>query len=234
MSKIDLTSINKKYVKPDPPSNTHIKKPIQQPKPKKDVFPKKMDKAIVKAPKKEIPQAALSDLDRSKKIKLLELYVMEFPDDLAKYKSYKFNKCDDAKLIELKKEFDKSVCSKNNLHWGVSVSQQALQIYELLCKMGGLDVDGIAKLGYNEEWIKNVKAICLKYLDGGITMVEPEHQLLFMLFQNTMTLHYLNTSTPKKDDAITSSKNSEIDENKMSSTEIKLTMNSLNRDFEDL
>jgi hypothetical protein len=133
-----------------------------------------------------------------KKVKLLELYIIEFPEELQKYKNINFNKCSDQQLIEYKTLFDKSANSTNNLDWGVNISQQALKIYETIGKIGGLEIEGISKLGTDPNWIRNIKALSLKYMDGGITFIEPEHQLLFMVFQNTMMLHYLNTTEKGK------------------------------------
>ena len=192
MSKIDLASINKKHRQKK--ADTIV---IPQTKPVKihnNITPVKKPVKIIK--KENV--SSLSNNEKYKKIKVLELYVAEFPSELSKYQKHDFGKCSDQQLIDLKAEFDKSITSKNNLHWGVSASQQALKIYEQVCKMGGLDVDGVSKLGQDPEWIKNVKAVCLKYLDNTITTVEPEHQLLFMLFQQTMTIHYLNTTLPVK------------------------------------
>lgn len=199
MSKIDLSSINKKYNKKKDPIPV-----VPQTKPVKIHDKKSAIKELHKPIKiknhesKKEPTIQLSENDKYKKIKVLELYVAEFPMELVKYQKYNFNKCTDQQLVDLKTEFDKNISSKNNLHWGVSASQQALLIYEQICKFSGLEVDGISKLGHDPEWIKNVKAVCLKYLDNNITTIEPEHQLLFMLFQQTMTLHYLNTSLPAK------------------------------------
>jgi len=205
-SKIDLSTINKKYVLKEindlpiagnkKPVKIHHPKPDKAPEKKKT---KEKPKSIKFQPleKANEPNVHLSDVEKYKKIKVLELYVAEFPNELCKYQRYDFNKCSDQKLIDLKNEFDKNISSKNNLHWGVSASQQALIVYEQICKLSGLEVDGISKLGQDPEWIKNVKAVCLKYLDNNITTIEPEHQLLFMLFQHTMTLHYLNTSLPE-------------------------------------
>jgi hypothetical protein len=241
MSKIDLSSINKKYAKPIPEKPTIKESPRHSSKTAK--LPPKTKRTKKKSQlnlKKELPQhpvqndmqVTLSDIDRSKKIKLLELYVIQFPYELDKYKNKDFSKCTDQELIELKKQFDKQVSTKNNLHWGVSASQQALHIYEMLCKMSGLEVEGISKLGYDENWIKNVKAICLKYLDGGITTIEPEHQLLLMLLQNTLTLHYLNSSTPQKSGAEDPTPQKRGAEQLTSETNTEI--NNINHEFTDL
>lgn len=248
MSKIDLSSINKKHngivtekkiikknINEKAPTNMDLI-PKQQfnAKPDKPTHIKKSLKSgATKAtkPSKNIPDAIkLSENDRAKKIKLLELYVIEFPEELSKYKNHNFKKCTDQQLVELKDDFDKCVCSKNNLHWGVNISQKALEIYEMVGKMSGLEVDGISKLGSDPEWIKNIKAVCLKYLDGGITIVEPEHQLLFMLIQNTMTLHYLNSSkiAPVKIPSV------ENNVNESSPIAIKLELNQVNNEYSDI
>jgi hypothetical protein len=51
----------------------------------------------------------LTDLARAKKIKLLELYQIEFPDALRKYFSIKFAKCSDEELIKYNELFQKNV-----------------------------------------------------------------------------------------------------------------------------
>jgi hypothetical protein len=223
-NKIDLSSIKKKNTKP---IEIIDKKPDLKPKitpvPKfvhqKDQIkiyepPKQIKQTKPKKPKMEI--VALSENERAKKVKLLELYCMEFPDELAQYKNKNWNKCSDNELIEYKKIFDKSVTSSNSLNWAVTGSQQALRIYEMLGNLAGLQIQGISELGKQEEWVKNIKAICLKYMDGGIKFVEPEHQILFLLVQQTLTLHYINTS-PKlpqlnEESNIINNKTSELQE----------------------
>lgn len=250
--KIDLSSINKKNnIKStnDNPQKSLIKN-IEPEKPKIPEIPTNIlhDKIPTKKPKSIKPKETsivLSELERSKKIKLLELYVAEFPDKLEKYKNHKFNKCTDQQLINFKSEFDKAACSSNNLHWGVSISQQALQVYEMIGKMGGLEINGIAKMGYSEEWIKNIKAVCLKYLDGGITFIEPEHQLLFMIFQQTLLLHYLNTTNVNKELPENVASNNEISKSNNNAGEfsdgevvspirIKLELQQLTKEYGDL
>jgi len=241
MTKLDLSSINKKYVKIDTKPNIdknkkdvkiytkkddkHIENLIKEiKKDKKD----KIEKDVLSNIKLEDKKPELSDLDRSKKIKLLELYLIEFPDKLDKYKNENFYKKTDEELIELKKIFEKSVSSTNNLNFGVSISQQALAIYEYIGKLGGLEIDGISKLGQSEEWVKNIKALSLKYMDGGITFIEPEHKLIFMLFQNTLMLHYINTTEkPLQQD-------NKVSLSQVSSIEKKLRVNDISSSYNDL
>jgi len=202
MKRIDLSTIKK--------TNQSPPKIIEKPQPKIKVnqdskleFQPKQPQLQFKKPTKKIAKKevvktdiVLSELDRAKKIKLLELYVQDFPDELKKYKKTDFNKCSDSKLVEYKETFDKTLSSSNNLGMIVGASQQFLQVYEMIGKAGlGLQIDGIHKLGYSPEWVKNVKAVCLKYMDDScVNFSEPENKLAFMLFQNTLMLHYYNTS----------------------------------------
>lgn len=108
MAKIDLSSINKKHVKPVPKQPIkHIEKVVKA--------PEKVPQPVIKAPKVKAPKPAkevkeepkkvqMTELDRQKSIKLLELYILDFPEELAKYKNINFNKCNDAKLVEYKEE----------------------------------------------------------------------------------------------------------------------------------
>lgn len=208
MAKIDLSSINKKHVQP----KNKIEKPPPQPKPPVKetaitTIPKVLKNKPVKKPIKEAvaeKPTTLSPLDRTKKIKLLELYVIEFPQQLEKYKSKDFNKCTDQQLIEYQDIFGKSVSSSNNLGMCVTASQQALFLYEQVGQLAGLNIAGISTLGQSEEWQKNVKALCLKYLDSGIiTAAEPENRLAFMLFQNSLALHMMNSAAKNAPKRIT-------------------------------
>lgn len=243
MTQIDLSSINKKYNKipsNDVPLKSKVPKPkIKEPQVIKEVQPPAPKKAVkTKIPKPDLPknetQIELSDIERVKKIKVLELYVTEFPDKLEKFKNTNFNKCSNAELIEYKEQFDKSIGTTNNLEWSVSISKQALHLYEMVGRMGGLEINGISKLGDDPNWSKNIKALCLKYLDGGVTLIEPEHQLLFMLFQNTLMLHYLNTSEVAQLPPVQQANQVSEEEKKSNDIVTKLEIQNLNREFEDI
>ncbi len=239
MSKIDLSSIKKSNNKVIPSVPKQIAEVIQKPieaiqkPPIQPKQPKQKYAKPIKPIQEKVTTEKMSDLERNKKIKLLDLYVAEFPDELKKYSNVKFDKCSDQQLLDHKNNFDRDLNSTSNLSVGVSVSQQALKIYEELGSFVGLEIKGISKLGYDETWIKNIKAVCLKYMDGGINIIEPEHQLLFMLIQNSLALHYLNTSTVNKKTMIQQDA-SYTEVPKKSPIEMKLELNQINGSYSDI
>ena len=137
MDKIDLSSIeNRKaaVVKT-------VTKPTAQPKANSALsldqcLMPKSDKATTSKPStyKPSPQSIpetppLSEYERLKKIKILELYRLEFDSDKLGANSKKnFSKCSDEQLDEIKKEFDYNVGTSSNLQMGVNMFQQLLTI----------------------------------------------------------------------------------------------------------
>jgi hypothetical protein len=189
-------------------------------------------------PKKEI-STKLTDLEKTKKIKLLELYQIEFPDELQKYQTIKFAKCSDEELIRYKEIFEKNISSTNNLDWGGSISQQTLQLYEVLGKMGGLEINGISKLGRTSEWQKLVKAVLMKHINAGVTFYEPENQLIFLLIKESLTLHILNSmnkpvQSNKTETDIDEFANRTLITKQNIITSAKLELRKLNKEFEDI
>jgi hypothetical protein len=243
MPKIDLSSITKKNNLITPTGSSKIKS-VQVP-PKQQIKPatlaliefskleKPVKQKINKLTIENIPK--LTDLERAKRIKLLELYQIEFPEELQKYQTIKFAKCSDEELIRYKEIFEKNVSFTNNLDWGVSISQQALQLYEALGKMGGLEINGISKLGGTPEWKKSIKAVLMKYMDAGVTFYEPENQLIFLLIKESLTLHMLNSMNkpiqPKRNIKVESDK--EQPKHTLS-IGTKLELKELNKEFNDL
>jgi hypothetical protein len=181
----------------------------------------------------------LTDLEKAKKIKLLELYQIEFPDELQKYTSIKFEKCSDEELVKYNEIFQQNVSSTNYLDWGVSISQQALQLYEALSKIGGLEINGISKLGRTPEWKKSVKAILMKHMDAGVTFHEPENQLIFLIIKEILTLHMLNSmnklvESGKTEKVIDEFANATVITKKNITTSAKLELRELSKEFEDI
>jgi hypothetical protein len=193
MPKIDLSSISKKNnpviqsdsLKTRPKKITKNVKAIKQQN--ISSITKSLKEKKIKIEPEDKISVKLTDLERAKKIKLLELYQIEFPDELQKYSSIKFAKCSDEELIKYNELFQKNVSFTNNLDWGVSISQQALQLYETLDKMGGLEINGISKLGGTPEWKKSVKTVLMKHMDAGVTFYEPENQLIFLIIKESLT-----------------------------------------------
>jgi hypothetical protein len=214
MSKIDLRSIQNKnnIEKPVIEKPKAIEKPITYEKTMpKPIFNDKttvqdLMKSIKQIPikktsmtkpiKETIPEVELpKDFDREKQIKVLELYRMEFPKKLSNFTNKKFEKCSDQELISLRKTFDDRVTSNSNIQVGVTMAEKALMLYEYVCvNYANLDITGISELSKQEEWVDNVKALCLKYMSTPITNVSPENKLAFLLISNSIMLHQINTT----------------------------------------
>lgn len=185
MSIIDLSSIQNKNIKPmhkkpfpEKTKEKPIKNPINQTneKPLRDDIPEKLDAE-----------------QRMKKIKVLELYKMEFPDKLKGYKS-KFDNMTDKELCETHKQFQYQVSTTNNLTMATEASKKALLMYEYVCcNMFDINIQGISKLGESDEFRETIKAICLQYIDSPISHVDPVNKALFMVISNSLILHQVNS-----------------------------------------
>lgn len=195
MSKIDLSSIKNTHrtVAKNKDFDKKIE-PIEKQKNNKKIPRARPIEKPDKTSKNDNKNIKLTELERQKKIKLLELYILDFPEELSKYKKINFHKCADWQLVEYKEKFDQCLAASNNLEVIVGASREGLKLYEMIGKTAGLKIDGIHTIGNQKEWEKNVKATALKYMDGSVIQFsEPENKLAFMIVQNTLMLHYLNS-----------------------------------------
>lgn len=137
----------------------------------------------------------LTESEKNKIICLCNLYISEFPEKLAKYKTKKLQNLNDDELLDFKKQIQREVSESNMLSSLAEQSVKALQLYEyVMCDFVHLDIRGVSKVGESEEYKNLVKQVLLKYLDTSlISSIEPEYKLAFMIFSSSVLCHQNNT-----------------------------------------
>lgn len=194
--KIDLSSIQNK---PQAPKKNVAPKQLPPSPRLEKKHPPQPEYKIPKQPKPaKIVKSVTDDYDRLKKIKVLELYKMEFPEKLKAYKSKKLDNLSHEELDELKTKFEYDVSSSSNIGMVVSASNQFLYVYENVGQLAGLEIEGISKMSGTEEWEDTIKALALKYLSCPISQIPPEYKLFFMLLSNTLILHQTNSARKER------------------------------------
>ena len=171
--------------------------------------------------------------DRSKIIAKLNLYIDTFPEKVGK-RHGNFDKMSDEELVAAEVNFKSLVNSGNHLNAVVTMSQQALSLYEfVLVNMMDVPVAGVSKVGQTPEWKEAMQALALKHMDSLTFQTEPEMKLLYLLFMHS-AVAYSAGSPPENTPQIPQHPTGIQVQKTMQPPRNNPALNSLNQQFNDL
>lgn len=171
-------------------SDMQITEPEKIPRPDIDI------KEIVPNETVTNPRAGDNFVNKSRLELILQLYVLEFPDTLTKYKDVNFSRKTIEELREIKDRMDAIIGSKTSLRQTQQLIRSGIQMLEFAAvyatpiKCAGL-TNSMMK---DPEVIDDIKHIALKRMS--MVSVDPEMRLAYKLVSNMMILH--NSAEPIK------------------------------------
>ena len=139
----------------------------------------------------EIEEIVYSE-DRSKKILILEFYLMEFPKKLEGYKEIVLQSLTLAQLDALKEEFTFVISTQSNVNYCIQTFSQAIVFTEaILCTHTPIQAQGLSLLLKDPALIDDIKAWSLENID--LIRTKPEHRILSKVLSSIVLLHNANS-----------------------------------------
>lgn len=124
----------------------------------------------------------------NKKRALANLYLSEFPEKLARYKSRKVDKMDSDEINGFLDTLKVEASTSSGLNMITANAGHVLRVYEhMMTTYVGWNVTGVSAMADTPEFRDLVKATALKFMSTSlVSVVEPEAKLAFMLIAGSM------------------------------------------------
>lgn len=192
ISEDDGINLNDLIYKPPVKEKKVIKNPqtIKEPKKVESIIEKQLMKRSKN--KKEIPTEE-EVLNKRRMILLIQVYLLEFADDLKSFKKINLEKKNYQELSDLHKEIVLSLSTGSNVQGGVQLMTAGIKTFEMiLLNFTPVNCAGLSNICTDKNVIKDMKLIILK--NTSFIQTEPEQRLLYKIVTSTLFLHNFNSA----------------------------------------